>query len=185
MNSIIRRVIPIVAGTSLTVTLSVSAALAQGTDQAALCSLEPVSVPLWGGTPAAEVAATPASPAEPAEVDEAEIEGAIVDIVACINTGEPQLMFAIYTDRFLAEQYADPAATYLPEFERRLAENAPEPAGQFSLEAVNGIEPLEDGRVRVTVSMSNGGTAFNDTLVLANQDGTWLIDGIESLDPPA
>ncbi len=158
--------------------------LAQDDGSSAVCPLAPLTVPLWDGTPAAVIAATPVSAAS-GDIDEAEIEAAVVDLVACMNTGEPQLMFAIYTSRFIASQYADPSETYLPEFEQRLAENAPEPADQFELAGVSEISPLDDGRVSVKVGLANGGTVFEDTLILANQDGVWLIDDIASLNPPA
>jgi hypothetical protein len=180
-----RRARTLAIAASVALGLATGSAFAQGTAVVFDCALEPLAVPLWGGTPAAEVAATPvASPsAADAGIDEAEIEAAVEVIVACMNTGEPQLMFAIYTDRFLASRYADPTTTYLPEFEQRLAENVPEPANQFVLQGVSEITPLDDGRVSVKVALVSGATTFDDTLVLANQDGTWLIDEIASLDP--
>ena len=185
MNPAFRRFRTLAIVTTVAICVATGAASAQESTTDPNCTLAPLSVPLWNGTPAADVAATPvASPsAVAAEIDEAEIEAAVNVIVACMNTGEPQLMFAIYTDRFLASQYADPTTTYLPEFEQRLAENAPEPANQFVLQGVSEITPLDDGRVSVKVALVSGATTFDDTLVLANQNGTWLIDEIASLDP--
>jgi hypothetical protein len=185
MNPAFRQARTFAIAASVALTLAAGTATAQETATDVDCTLARLAVPLWDGTPAAEIAASPvATPtAANAQIDEADIVTAVAVIVACMNTGEPQLMFAIYTDRFLAAQYADPTTTYLPEFEQRLAENAPEPANQFVLREVSEITPLDDGRVSVKVTLSSGATTFDDTLVLANQEGVWLIDDIASLDP--
>lgn len=85
------------------------------------CPLEPLTLPLFGATPAAIVAASPIAINPEANVDEAAIDQAIEDIVACINSGDPALQNAIFTERYLAEQFADPAQAYQPRFEVELS----------------------------------------------------------------
>jgi hypothetical protein len=176
------------AGTALfvaavTAVVGIGLASAEESTDASACPLAPLTLPLWDATPAAAIAATPVAPTS-ADVTEAEIKAAVAVIVACINTGEPIYIHAIYTDRYLAEQFADPSVTYLPEFEQRLALNQVQATDQFTLEDISDITPLDDGRVSVTIALSNGVTTFKDTLTLANQDGTWLVDGVSNLDPP-
>ncbi len=174
--------------------VTVSSGHAQGTRSgtASACSLAPVTVPLFGGTPAAIVAATPAAsqPPVPATVgaDPAAIQDAASVIVACINTGAPSFKYAVFTPRYLAAQFVDGAGHYQPEFEFRLSSPAPpvSPAAlAFTLEAVEGIEPQADGRVRVTLVLRSDQATFRDTLLLADVEGQWLIDEVVSLDPAA
>jgi hypothetical protein len=147
------------------------------------CVLQPLTPPLFAGTPAAEVLATPMPPGAGANPDEAVIEAAIEDIVDCINTGEAAYQFAIFTERYLAAQFADPD-TYQPEFEMMLTL---EPAGapaRFELRGVGDISWLDDGRVSAVVDLASGSTTYRDTLILAYVDGTWLIDEVVTFDPP-
>ncbi len=148
------------------------------------CWLEPLTLPLWDATPPAVVAATPAAAAPDGEYADDDIGAAVEGLVACINTGEPRLVHAVFTARYLAELYADPKQAFLPAFEQSLDQNLVEAIDEFTLEAVDGIQWLDDGRVSVNVTMSNGLTTFRDTLILAWQDGFWLIDGVTELDPP-
>jgi hypothetical protein len=168
---------------ALTAVVGIGLASAGDASDASKCTLAPLTLPLWDATPAAVIAETPVA-STAVEITEAEIEAAVAVIVACINTGEPVSIHAIYTDRYLAEQFADPTVTYLPEFEQSLALNEPQVTDQFTLEDVSDITPLDDGRVSVTIALSNGVSTFNDTLTLAYQDGTWLVDGVSNLDPP-
>lgn len=149
------------------------------------CPLEPLTLPLFDATPAAIVAATPAVAISVAavDIDEAEIGAAIEDIVACVNTGDPARQYAIFTERYLAEQFADPSVAYQPRFEFDLAMGPGEGEALFELISVSGIAPIEPGRVSVTVELAAGDTRYRDTLVLASVDGVWLIDAIGELDP--
>jgi hypothetical protein len=168
---------------AVTAVVGAGLATADEATDASSCALPPLTLPLWDATPPAVIAATPVT-SSPAGVTDADIEEAVAAIVDCINTGAPVFIYAIYSDRYLAEQFADPSVTYLPEFEQSLDINAPQATGQFTLQEVSDITPLEDGRVSVTIALSNGVTTFNDTLTLANQDGAWLVDGVSNLDPP-
>lgn len=151
------------------------------------CELEPVTLPLFGATPAAIIAATPASvpvggnpgPAP----DAATIEAAIEVIVACVNIGDPAVRYAVFTDRYLAEQLADPARTYQPAFEQQLDSGVRMGAPRFGIESIEQCELLDDGRVSVVVTLSADGARYRDRLVLADVDGVWLIDEVETIDP--
>ncbi len=169
--------------------VTVATGAAQGTQVASAseCELEPVTVPLFGGTPAAIVAATPAaSPVpDPAEApfDEATIEDAATVIVACVNTGDPSFEYAVFTSRYLATQFVDEAGHYQPEFELRLDSAVAPVSPVFTLEAVEGIAEQSDGRVEVTFVLRSDEATFRDTFLLAPVDGQWLIDEVVSLDP--
>lgn len=151
------------------------------------CVLEPVTIPLFGGTPAAVIAATPAASPEPAvaaaPVNEATIREAASMIVACINTGDPSFAYAVFTPRYLASQFVDGAGHYQPEFEFRLASPSAPVTPTFTLEAVEGLEQRSSGRVEVTLVLRSEQASFRDTLLLANVDGRWLIDEVVALDP--
>lgn len=150
--------------------------------ESSVCQLSPLALPLFDGMPPAIVASTPLPQVE--AISEDAIRSAIAGIVACINSGEPQRMFAIFTTRYLAEQFADPTRTYLPELEQRLARNLPEPSGQFTLVEVRNIALMVDGRVKATVVLASTTATYRDSLILANQNGIWLIDGVARFDPP-
>jgi hypothetical protein len=158
---------------------------AQGTrsESANACTLEPLGVPLFGGTPAAIIAATPALPAAAVAADPATIQEAASVIVACINTGDPSLEYAVFTPRYLGAQFVDGAGHYQPEFELRLDSPARPVSPAFTLEAVEGIEIEADGRVRVTLVLRSAQATLRDTFLLASIDGQWLIDEVLTLDP--
>ncbi len=152
-----------------------------------VCPLEPLTLPLFDATPAAIVAASPVATPDAANpvavVDEAEIDAAVEDIVACINTGDAALQYAIFTERYLAEQFADPTVAYQPRFELDLSMGPGAGEASFELIDLTGMAPLEGGRVSVTVELAAGNAMYRDTLILANIDGVWLIDAIGELDP--
>lgn len=152
------------------------------------CMLPPVTLPLFDATPAAAIAATPAAPVvtgdDPPAADAATIGAAIDTIVACINNPDPALQYAVFTDRYLAEQLADDAI-YQPEFELQLAAGSSTGTARFTVDAVEDIAAEADGRVGVTVTLSADGQTFTDRLILAWVDGDWLIDDVELLEPAA
>lgn len=148
------------------------------------CRLSPVTLPLFDATPAAVIAATPvAAVAGAAPADTATIEGAIATIVACINMGDPALRYAVFTDRYLAKQLADPTVTYQPAFEQRLDVATDPDIPQFSIVSIEEVVPLDDGRVSVVVTLAADGMRYEDRLVLAYVGGDWLIDEVELIDP--
>lgn len=75
----------------------ISGALAQRETREGV--LDPLTLPLFDATPAARIA----------------------DIVDCINSGDPALQYAIFTQCYLAGQVADPSVTNQPAFEQHLS----------------------------------------------------------------
>lgn len=148
------------------------------------CPLEPLTLPLFDATPAAQVAATPLAAAPEASIGEEAILAAVEDLVDCVNTGDAAYQYAIFTRRYLAERLADSSATYQPAFEQQLSQGPTDVEESFELVGVSDIAPLDGGLVTVTIELAGGGATYRDTLVLANVDGVWLIDAIEELDPP-
>lgn len=145
--------------------------------KAAACELTPLQLPLFGGTPVAQVADAATPTAHP-DVDEAAIRSTLEQYVACINTGDPTLVWAMFSPRWFSTTFADPTVHYLPSFEQML--NGPViPAGEpLKLDRIDRIAPLPDGRVDVTATFVSGDATWTDTLTLVLMDGTWLIDDV-------
>ncbi len=147
------------------------------------CVLEPLTLPLFEATPAVQIAATPIAPEINADSGDEAILAALGKIVDCINTGDAAYQYAIFTQRHLAEQFADPTQAYQPEFELQLSQGPADVEEIFELVDVSNITLRDDGLVSVLVELSAGGSVYRDTLVLANVDGAWLIDSVDNLDP--
>lgn len=149
------------------------------------CPLDPVTLPLFDATPAAEIPgalATPAAPDDPGrEATEEEItqfSDAINVLLSCINTGEGPLVFAIFTDRYLASGFADGDA-YQPDLERTIAEyGSGLPGEPLVLENVDNVRVRDDGRMSGQVVLASGEESWRDTLVLAQVGDYWLIDDV-------
>lgn len=148
------------------------------------CTLAPLTLPLFDGTPAARIAATPVASEAESGADPGTIRRAVEVIVACINSGDPAYQFAIFTERYLAAQLVDPSVTNQAEFERELSLGPSLNAETFDLIDVSGVERRDDGRVEVVVELAAGGATYRDTLLLANVGGVWRIDAVEEFDPP-
>ncbi|MDQ3655546.1 MAG: hypothetical protein M3457_10750 [Chloroflexota bacterium] len=148
------------------------------------CVLEPLTLPLFDATPAAHIAATPLVPVSDVDTGDEAILAAVEDLVDCINTGDAAYQYAIFTQRYLGEQFANPSVAYQPAFELQLSQGPAEVEETFELVGVSDIAVDNDGLVTVTIELSGGGVTYRDTLVLANVDRVWLIDSIEELDPP-
>jgi len=161
--------------------LSLSGVMAQTPDDTA-CSLDPVTLPLFDATPAASIASTPVVSTTDSSFDE--IRDAIAVLAVCMNSGDAAFQYAIFTDRYLASLFADPTMTYQPEFEEQIALGPIQPEGQLRIVDVAEIDRLYDGRVSVTVTIASAASTFEDTLILANVDGVWLIDDVVELNPP-
>lgn len=163
--------------------LSSSGVLSQ-TPVANPCALVPVSLPLFDATPAAEIAEAPLVTTTDSPLDENEIRSAVEVLVECMNSGDAAYQYAIFTDRYLARLLVDPDLTYQPQFERQLALGPMEPGGGLRLIDVREIALLDDGTVSVIVELASSVTTYQDTLILAQVDGVWLIDAVVELDPP-
>jgi len=171
----------ILAGVLLAGIASVPGVAVSAQADRAACQLPPPTLPPFGGTPVAANAATPTAPQAPPEaITEREITAALEQIVACVNTGDPALVFAVFTPQWIARQFVDPETHYLPAFARMLDVTEPVPAEPLALTAVEGITERPDGRVEVVATFASGAEPWRDTLVLVEIDDSWLIDGVET-----
>lgn len=148
------------------------------------CELTPLTLPLFGGTPVAEFA-TPGATPQSHVLSESEAHAVLEMYTACTNTGDPTLVWAMFTPRWFSVQFADSEQHYLPAFEYNLANNQ-DPGGEpLVLDSVDAIELQSDGRTAVTATFSSGGTGWTDTLLLVQVDGQWLIDDVVLDSPPS
>lgn len=152
-------------------------------DAQASCTLTPLTLPLFNGTPVTELATPQASPAV-AELTEAEATEVLEMYVACTNTGDPTLVWAVFTPRWFSTQFADPEEHYLPAFEYEIANGNTPVVDPLVLESVDEVERMDDGRYAVTATFSSGELRWTDQLILANIDGQWLIDDVVLITPP-
>jgi hypothetical protein len=156
------------------------------TAQETACELEPVTLPLFDATPAAEVPgalATPAGPDDPGRVatsDEvATFEAAMNVLLPCMSSGDKALSFAVFTERYFAARLSDPAVVYQPDVERAIADSSGSPdSPRLVLEAVADVMVRDDGRMSGKVTLGDGTMSWTDILVLAEVEGTWLIDDV-------
>ena len=132
-------VVGMVAGTGM------SGAVAQGDTSG--CVLDPLTLPLFDATPAARIAATPVSSTLVIDTSDETIRGAVEDTVDCINTGDPAREYAIFTQRYLAGQFADPSISYQPAFEQQLALGPTDVEQSFDLIGISNVIVLESGFV--------------------------------------
>ena len=154
-------------------------------DDAADCILAPLELPLFGRTPVAMLPTPDSQAAEDAsDASQEAIQSVLEQYVACTNTGDPTLVWAMFSPRWFATSFADPQQHYLPAFEQML--DGPQMVFQYPLELVDvhNIEHLPDGRVEVTATFRSGDRTWTDTLTLGLVDGQWLIDDV-TLDAPA
>lgn len=162
---------------SLPMILSGSSIAAQPT-----CELTPLTLPLFDGTPVAELATPSASPA----ADTLEIEEAteILEMyAACTNTGDPTLVWAMFTPRWFSVTFADSEQHYLPAFEYQLATGEQLVENPLVLVSVDEVELRGDGRTAVTATFASGDLQWTDQLILAKVDGQWLIDEVVLVSP--
>lgn len=174
------------------VAMSLLSSPAPRADAQTSCTLPPVMLPLFQGTPAAAIAtvATPVAnlAGRPLTDDEqAETMQAVRTIVACLNTGEPKDVYAVFTPRYLAALFTGPHPAYQPAFEQMIGENRVNPAQTqpaFMLKNVRDGLMLEDERIVVTVDLQGHDETWHDRLVLARAGNHWLIDEVVAFDPP-
>jgi hypothetical protein len=103
--------------------------------------------------------------------------------VACTNTGDPTLVWAMFTPRWFSTQFADSGEHYLPAFEYEIATGNAPVIDPLVLESVDKVERVDDGRYGVTATFSSGELRWTDQLILANIDGQWLIDDVVLVSP--
>jgi hypothetical protein len=160
-------------------TLGVAGMPAVAQEETVECTLPPLTLPLFGGTPVAVFASPEASPdAATPDASEEEITAALEQIVACVNSGDPALAYAVFSPGWFAREFSDPESHYLPAFERMLDTGGLPTAEPLVLVQVDGITGHPDGRVEVVATFTSGGSTWNDRLILIESDGVWLIDEV-------
>jgi hypothetical protein len=182
MRSVFARYVALAAlGAALLLGFACAPAAAQG--GAGECALPPLTLPLFGGTPVTALISPEASPGVAMrEVSEEEITAAVEQIIACVNAGDPLLVYAVFSPGWFAREFADPQTHYLPAFERMLDTEDSLPGEPLVLAGIDTIAALPDGRVEVVATFRSGASTWHDTLVLVEIDGNWLIDGLASAD---
>lgn len=148
----------------------------------ASCELTPLTLPLFDGTPIAELATPAATPAI-MEITEVEATAVLEQYTACTNTGDPTLVWAMFTPRWFSSEFANSEEHYLPAFEYEIANGEYGVTNPLELVSVDEIRSQNDGRVAVTATFSSGEMEWTDTLILANIDGQWLIDEVVLVSP--
>lgn len=146
------------------------------------CELTPLTLPLFNGTPVAQLATAEATPATDV-LTENEVVEILEMYVACTNTGDPTLVWAMFTPRWFSTEFADSEEHYLPAFEYEIANSQEMVENPLDLVGVEEIEMHIDGRVVVTATFESGNTQWTDRLILANVDGQWLIDEVVLVSP--
>lgn len=147
------------------------------------CEITPLTLPLFGGTPIADLASPAATPANLTLTDE-EAQDVLEMYVACTNTGDPTLVWAMFTPRWFSSEFADSEEHYLPAFEYEIANGQNDVVNPLVLDSIDEIEQQEDGRMAVTATFSSGSSTWTDQLILANVGGQWLIDDVVLVSPP-
>lgn len=162
---------------SVVTVMSGSSAYAQAT-----CELIPLTLPLFDGTPVAQLATPAVNPAIEVLTEEEATE--ILEMyTACTNTGDPTLVWAMFTPRWFSTQFADSEEHYLPAFEFDIANGEEAVENPLLLVNVGDIELQDDGRVAVTATFGSGELEWTDQLLLANIEGQWLIDEVVLVSP--
>ena len=151
---------------------------------AASCTIPPLTLPLFGGTPPAVLLATPEAPVDasalaPVSDDTMRsVREGVAGIVACLNTGDPAQRFAVFTTGYLARTFGDPARAYLPAFEQSLDQASAAPAPQYTIASFTIEGQTADGKVAVSLGVAADGEVWKDRLLLAQVGGRWLIDAV-------
>lgn len=148
----------------------------------ATCELTPLTLPLFESTPLAQLSTPEATPASEA-LSEDEATQILEMYVACTNTGDPTLVWAMFTPRWFSSEFANSEEHYLPAFEYEIATGEDSVLNPLELVAVENIELQRDGRIAVTASFSSGDRDWTDQLILANVEGQWLIDEVVLISP--
>jgi hypothetical protein len=153
-----------------------------GAQDPVTCEMVPLELPLFEGTPVAQIA-TPDPATKAMYLPESQVDEVLKQYVACTNTGDPTLVWAMFSPRWFSQTFADPEAHYLPAFEQMLDREGEPVAVPLELVEVVSVEQTDDGRVAVTATFRSGSQEWTDKLTLVAVDGQWLIDEVELIDP--
>jgi len=148
------------------------------------CTIPPLTLPLFGGTPPAVLLATPEAPVDAAALaplsDDTiqSVREGVAGIVACLSTDDPAQRFAVFTTSYLARTFGDPARAYLPAFEQSLDQASAAPVPQYTIASFTIEGKAVDGRVVVSLGVAADGEVWENRLLLAQVGGQWLIDAV-------
>ncbi len=165
----------------------VAGATPQSVQPVVECALTPLTLPLFGATPPADIVLGTASPiASPAAIDlrpatRDEVVGiqAVMEMIRnCLNTGNPLEVYAVFSTRYLATEYSDPTQANLPAFEQELAGPTVPVDPPFTFDPVDVIGVQADGRVQVVLTVHQNEKSWTNTLLLVHERGAWLIDEV-------
>ena len=154
------------------------------------CTVEPRSLPLWDGTPAAVQDVTQPDPTEGEPADDATIRGitsTVAESAACANAGQPPRGLALVTDDYLARQFVGEGAADVTESGARLERPAPtpDPFDYLTVVAIDDIVSYPDGTVGAVVTSSNEDGTFRDYVVFVEGESRWLIEASFPMDDAA
>lgn len=166
----------------LVITFAILVVFPSSTHAEASCELTPLTLPLFDATPLAIFVAPISTPAD-AVLSPENAKDVLEQFVACTNTGDPTLIWAIFTPHWFAREFADSETHYLPAFEYEIARGNEIVVDPLELVSVDEIAALEDGRVAVTATFTSANLTWTDQLILANIDGVWLIDEVVLITP--
>ncbi|MCA9832647.1 MAG: nuclear transport factor 2 family protein [Thermomicrobiales bacterium] len=167
---------------SLLIGLIALVLLAPSASAEATCTLTPLSLPLFDATPLAELASPVATQAG-GLISEDEAHTVLEMYVACTNTGDPTLVWAMFTPRWFSTTFAETGAHYLPAFEYEIANSGYVVEDPLEFISIDGIEMTDDGRAAVTATFASADLTWTDTLILMQIDGQWLIDDVVLVSP--
>lgn len=168
--------------TLIAILVMVAAMLPTALHAEASCELTPLTLPLFDATPLALLATPAASPAG-VTLSEEEATKVLEQYVACTNTGDPTLVWAMFTPRWFSSEFADSEVHYLPAFEYQIANGQGIVVDPLMLVSIEEIELLHDGRVAVTATFVSADQTWTDQLILTQIDGTWFIDDVVLITP--
>lgn len=166
----------------LVITFAISMVLPSSTYAEASCELTPLTLPLFDATPLALLATPIATPTDTA-LSQEEATDVLEQYVACTNTGDPALVWAIFTPRWFAVEFADSETHYLPAFEYEIDRGQEIVVDPLELVSIDEIALMQDGRVAVTATFTSANLTWTDQLILADIDGDWLIDEVVPITP--
>jgi ketosteroid isomerase-like protein len=154
------------------------------------CLVEPLTdeyltglaaTPQSEASPETAAAATPFTMPEGEPAGDAEVEAVnatVRELVACLNAADFRRVYALYTEDYLAMNFAGEQA--------EVAEATPEPtesATENALVGVSDVIVLEDGRVGAQVELVSADNLQTTVfVVLENVGDRWLIDDLTPLE---
>lgn len=155
------------------------------------CTVEPIQLPLFSGTPAASLPGDAAAawvpapqPGEvpPSDEDLRGVNDTILESIACENVQDYRRQYALFTDRLVRELIGD-AAGLDPAAFLAGTPKASDGGIKVGLMELRDARQLHDDAIRVTVVYGSfDGTRlmsqYEAQLVLVEEDGRWLIDGV-------